>query len=112
MVRRILWREEGRGLEKIEEVAQTAGDLRHRITKVLNAEVEETGDLVKIGDLGKREDLQKTGGLERTGDPGKKEGHLFQGVKNSTLGSCSLKSVYRDFQIQQTPSGKFDPILC
>jgi hypothetical protein len=76
IARRISWLRKRDGPEKIEEVVQIEGNLRYRITKALNAGVEETGDLGKIGDPGKREDLQKTGGLEGTGDLEKKGGGI------------------------------------
>ena len=74
MARRILWLEKSGDPEEIEEVVWTAENLRYRITKALNAGVEETGDRGRIGDPGKTGDLRKTEGLAGIGDPGKREG--------------------------------------
>jgi hypothetical protein len=57
IARRILWLKKSGDPEKIEEEVWTAENLRYRITKALNAGVEETGDQGRIGGPGKTEDL-------------------------------------------------------
>jgi len=68
---------------------QTAGNLKIRISKALNA------GMGKREDLYETEDLEKIRDPERTGDPGKREG----------------KSAYRKLPIQQAASCRFEPIL-
>ena len=67
--------------ERTEGQVQTAGNLKNRISKVLNEGVG------KRGDLGKKGDLQNRGGS------------LFSGVKHFDLDSPSLKSPPLQFPI-------------